>query len=637
MVQVINSNSGSFLLDDVYVQNLLPQATIVGANPKIIGAPGTGSWGPVGIPLLYTSLVDIGTKIGLPGPAALTDVHDLATDLALALSQSQSQAGLAVQGVRVTDGTDSPAIGNFSTVSTAVDVETATIGGTITVADQCKITFTSATIPGSPVTVSHVVSSEDTVDTIATALALAINDSAALQQAGIAANVVGAEITIKYVSTLTVSFSETVTAAGTETITLATGSAATGTFPGLHLAGKFTGSLGDQIVPQIVAGTKANTFTATIIPFPGFNNGIAEVYANIPGGASFWTSLMNAINLGQGVLRGPSNLVVASDPLNANVAPATGSTTMSGGTDGRNVTSDHLLGNPTPATGAYALAGASPAVSIVWVPGLTDDTIYPALQSIADDSEFLLLLTFPLGATVSDVITDVQGYAIDDFQVAFIYQWLLIFDSFNNQTRLVPPLAVAAGAIGVLNPWSNPSNKKVYNILGTERTNSSNPSAPFQDSDLEQLEINGIIPICKPIPQGNVFGFRNGRNSSSNNQANQISYTRNTNFILASFDAVLGKFVGDEQTPSPDDPLRAAIEAAGNGFFANLPNGAVVSYDVDCSLDDNNAASIANYQCNIDVFAQYGQAALDVVLTYAGGARVNTQTNTLGANTPALN
>lgn len=632
--QVINSSTSSFLLDDVYVQNILPQSTIQGASAQILGAVGTGSWGKPNVPMLCSSLSDVGTKIGLPGAAALADIHDLASDVALALGQGNGSNGVAVWAVRVTDGTDKQATGNLLTVSTTLDTETATVGGTIASGDDLTITFTSTGISGSPVNVSYTTSGSDSATTAATKLAAAINANAALVQAGVSAATTGPEITISYPSTLTISFSETAT--GSATITLTAGSTTSGSVSGLQLAAKFSGILGNQISIAISAGTVASTFTATIQPFPGFNNGNSEVFANIPA-SSFWSNLQNAINLGQGVLRGPSNLVVASNAFTGTLAPLTATPlTLSGGTDGRNVTSANLLGTSSASSGFFALSNMNPGVTIGWVAGLTDNTIYESLQAIADSAEFLLLLTFPLGTSVSQAISDVQSYGINDFEVGFVYQWVYFFDSYNQQVRLVPPLAVAAGAMGILPPWSSPSNKPVAGIIGTEQTNQFSPNVPFQLSDLSLLEQNGIMAITKPIVRGPVFGFRNGQNSSSNTQANNVAYTRTTNFILASIDSVLGQFDADEQSNASDDPLRAAVTATLNDFFKNLPQGAVQSSNVICNMTNNTPTTVAQGQLNIAVYAEYYGYALDVVLTYEGGARTNTTSNTLGAGNPVL-
>ena len=110
---------------------------------------------------------------------------------------------------------------------------------------------------------------------------------------------------------------------------------------------------------MIGPGSAANSTKLTLTS-PG---NTPEIFDNIPGtGATFWSSLVSAINHGNAV-RGPSQLVVATLGTNTSAAiPSylpTANQTLAGGTDGASgVDTALLLGTDGNARkGMYALRG----------------------------------------------------------------------------------------------------------------------------------------------------------------------------------------------------------------------------------------------------------------------------------------
>lgn len=82
---------------------------------------------------------------------------------------------------------------------------------------------------------------------------------------------------------------------------------------GVTLTGFYTGTVGNTINATIAKGSSWTSGTPTYKITLVLPNGIPEIFDNIGGtGATFWTNLINAINLGQSSIRGPSNLCVAS-------------------------------------------------------------------------------------------------------------------------------------------------------------------------------------------------------------------------------------------------------------------------------------------------------------------------------------
>jgi len=90
----------------LYIQVLNPPNFITGIATDVIGVVGTASWGPKNSPQLLGSPSQANQIFGGVTAAALTDIHDLPTDLLIAFSQAQGTGILQAWGVRVTDGTD---------------------------------------------------------------------------------------------------------------------------------------------------------------------------------------------------------------------------------------------------------------------------------------------------------------------------------------------------------------------------------------------------------------------------------------------------------------------------------------------------------------------------------------------------
>ncbi|NHN88863.1 phage tail protein [Acetobacter conturbans] len=95
-------NTSSLTVPDLYIQIVTSGATsLSGAQTDIIGVVGTGSWGPINTPVVFGTSVE---RIAAFGPMQQSS-YDLATTVSTAILQGASD----FVGVRVTDGTDSPA------------------------------------------------------------------------------------------------------------------------------------------------------------------------------------------------------------------------------------------------------------------------------------------------------------------------------------------------------------------------------------------------------------------------------------------------------------------------------------------------------------------------------------------------
>ena len=84
---------------------------------------------------------------------------------------------------------------------------------------------------------------------------------------------------------------------------------------GLVLTALYTGIVGNTLNATITQGSNYTDALPTYKLTVYLLGGVPETYDNVGGsGAAFWTNLMNAINMGQGNQRPPSNLILASIP-----------------------------------------------------------------------------------------------------------------------------------------------------------------------------------------------------------------------------------------------------------------------------------------------------------------------------------
>lgn len=155
MTTIVNGNSVVPVAPGAIVQILAPPTYIQGVPSDVIGVTGTASWGPVNSPVLVGSPAAVINSFGGITSAALTDIHDLCTDLIIAFTQAQSTATLQAYGVRVTDGTDVKATGTVKDTAAAVGATiTATYSGvlgnsiTISVATGAKPSTFDVTLTG---------------------------------------------------------------------------------------------------------------------------------------------------------------------------------------------------------------------------------------------------------------------------------------------------------------------------------------------------------------------------------------------------------------------------------------------------------------------------------------------------------
>lgn len=120
---------------------------------------------------------------------------------------------------------------------------------------------------------------------------------------------------------------------------------------GAVLTAKYTGTTGNTLQAQITAGSVSGTYNLVI----GLPGSVSETFSNIGGsGATFWTNLINAVNMGQSGYRGPSELVVASAGDGVDHCTVT-----AGGSGYTSATVSFSGGGGTGAAGTVTLSGGA--------------------------------------------------------------------------------------------------------------------------------------------------------------------------------------------------------------------------------------------------------------------------------------
>ncbi len=362
--------------------------------------------------------------------------------------------------------------------------------------------------------------------------------------------------------------------------------------------------------------------------------------------AALATALAQAINAGNGALRGASQLVVATATgsvvaltaiytgtrgnalvatLGAGSAASTSKLSLSltgqvpetfdnvgatastaatagfaGGTDGATtITTATLVGvDGLLRKGMYALRGAR--VSVICLADADDSTqwTYQAAFALAEGA--LLYGASPAGDTITNFAATLAGAGIDNYDMAIAFgDWCYIQDQVNQVQRLVSPATFLAGKRAALSPEQSTLNKQLYGILGTQK---SNISQQYSGAERTALESARGTLICNPCPGGSYFGDRNGITTSSNAATNGDNYATMTNYIAKTLDAGLGLFVGKLQTPDVQKQAKATID----NFLQNMfQQGQIAAWNVKLDTVNNPQTRVSLGYMQADVMVQY--------------------------------
>ncbi len=314
----------------------------------------------------------------------------------------------------------------------------------------------------------------------------------------------------------------------------------------LLISARYSGTLGNSIEVTLSASSVPGQWQATVT-MPGL---VPEVYRNIPAPtpAMLWQNLASAINSGNGALRGPSQMVVATvGTVNSTVPSTMGPLALTGGSDGAaGATSAMLVGQDViPRTGMYALRSQGCGIAVL--ADVDDSTQWTAQASFGLSEGVYMIMTGPSGQAITDAVSLKQQAGLDTYAAKLMFgDWIFWNDQTNGVIRLVSPQGFVAGRLSNLSPEQSSLNKPLYSVVGTQRSGApaSGQTSTYSDAELQVLFENGIDVISSPQPGGSFWGVRCGHNTSSNPATDGDNYTRLTNYIAATLAAGMGQFVG---------------------------------------------------------------------------------------------
>jgi phage tail sheath protein FI len=363
-----------------------------------------------------------------------------------------------------------------------------------------------------------------------------------------------------------------------------------------------------------------------------------EVYDNIAGtGAGFWAALAAAVNQGQGLLRGPSQLVVAG--ANGTTAAPTGfSLNLGGGTPGTdgatNITAATLVGSDVlPRQGMYALRGQGCGIALL---ADSDDPVqYTTQAGFGLEEGIYMMLTGPAGDTITNAVNMKQEVGLDSYAAKLMFgDWIWWSDQVNGTIRLVSPQGFAAGRLANLSPEQSSLNKQLYGVIGSQKSGlpGSGQTTSYSSADLSALLSAGIDVIANPQPGGSYWGVRGGHNSCSNAAIDGDNYTRLTNYIAATLAAGMGQYVGMVINANLFQQIRSTQlsflqNMLGQGLLGST-NGSL-PFSVVCDNSNNPPSRTSLGYVQSDAQVQYQAINEKFIVNIEGGQTVQVSVQTL--------
>lgn len=409
---------------------------------------------------------------------------------------------------------------------------------------------------------------------------------------------------------------------------------------GAVVTAKYTGTLGNSIEVRLQPGSNSTVSAPTwklVIAIPGQP---AEEFDRISGTAadgstegSFWYNLIDAVNNGQNILRGASELVTLSVPQSnpsAALPVAAETITLTGGADG-NLGAANAAAKTTamvgsevsyPHTGMYALKGSG--ASIVNLADYDNDSDWSTISAFGLSEGAYCVVAGAAGqSTVTSAVTDKKDASADSYSLKVMMgDWCYWFDAVNGRTRLLSPASFVAGRLAGLSPEQSTLNKPIYGLVGTQR---SENSRRYNSAELQELAEGGVDVITSPSPGGEYFSCRIGHNASSNPVTNGDNYTRMTNYLASTFNAGLGLFIGRLQSVAVRRQAKNTLE----NFLSTLELQGQIGnaegttpFQVTIDSSNNPAARVALGYMQADVKVQYLSIIEKFLVNVEGGQSV---------------
>lgn len=668
VVQAGSINTNALVVPDLYIQIQPPNNAFINGIPSnLVAFVGTASWGPVNSPTRFGGMNDYNLVYG----AVQQNKHDMGTHVAAAVLQFANN----MIGVRVSDGTDAAAeVSILDTVSSTdiVGIQlsayyTGTVGNTISAVVSKGASWTESvptfrltlSIPGGvPEIFDNIGGSGNTLWlNMMNAVNLgqsAIRPPSALCVASLGTGVGGGTVTTP----------GSYTTLPTLAITGGGGSGATATLlmkglvPTAIAAGGSGYEVGDTITltggtfsaPVIltVATVSTGAVSSVTVTQAGSysalpSNPVAQGSTSGSGtGATFtmaWGILaVNMTASGSSYETVPTGTVSSGTGavtmlLGAQSTPALDSYVLSGGTNGDSgVDAAVLVGvDGANRTGMYSLRNSG--ANIVDLCDCDDSTTYTTQIQYGLSEGSYMILVGPAGQTPATAAAAKQTAAVDSYAFKLLVgDWVYWFDAYNNVQRLISPQPFSAGVLANLSPEQSSLNRQMYGIISTQKTSARQV---YSNSDLALIAINGLDVITSPVPGGQYYGARIGHNGSSNVTINGDNYTRLTNFIAYSLNAVMGKYIGKLQTVTERLNAKNSLQSflsslESQGMIGNVNGGPAFQVVLDSTNNPNNRVALGYMQADVKVV--YLSVIQYFIINVEGGQSVSIQ---VGQSLPA--
>jgi Bacteriophage tail sheath protein len=348
--------------------------------------------------------------------------------------------------------------------------------------------------------------------------------------------------------------------------------------------------------------------------------GVSTVAVTVAGSGYDTTSAL-AVTGGGGTGGATGTLSIGSA-----TAPALSTYTLSGGTSGRGgVGSSQLIGQDTvPRKGMYALRGTGS--SVVMLVDDDDSTTYSTQVSYGLSEGSYMIMVGPAGQSISSAISAKQTAGIDSYAAKLLLgDWCYFNDTTNNQIRLISPQGYVAGLLSALSPEQSSLNKQLQGIVGTQTTYANQT---YSSANLQSIVGAGLDVVTNPVPGGNYFGVRMGRNTSSNAVINGDNYTRLTNYIAETLNSAIGLFVGQLQTVTERLNAKTTIQTfllnmQQQGMIGNVNGGPAYSVVLDASNNPNSRVALGYQQADVQIV--YLSVISYFIVNIQGGQSVSIQ------------
>ncbi|WP_099347943.1 phage tail sheath protein [Acetobacter aceti] len=395
-------------------------------------------------------------------------------------------------------------------------------------------------------------------------------------------------------------------------VTDGTDVAATGTLSGVTFTAVYTGTTGNALTVSLSQiGTSSNWQLTTSHAVLG-----SRAYS----GAN-WSSLQAEVSADG------SAFIAVTLPA---VAPAlaTGTVTLSGGTNGGAQTSVQFVGSDDSdaRTGMYALRNQGCAIGFIH--GLTDTTLAGVIGTFGMSEGIYMIASGPSGDTISNAIALSASVGYKSYGLKMMFGDWLYYDDDTLDTVLISPQSFVAGRLATLAPSESSLNKQIAGIDGSQKAGlvSTGSSKTYSSAELTELFTAGIDVVCNPVPGGSYWAVRGGYNTSLNTQTWGDEYTRLTNYIAESLAGGMGAYIGEPINGTLFGDVRASIlgllsDMRGAGYLDNT--GTTVPYTVVCDTSNNPQSRTAIGYLQADVQVEYMGINRFFNINLQGGAGVS--------------